>query len=222
MSVFAEFHVPTDAFALSRTLERVPEAVIEIERVVATEELMSPYFWVSGGDRERFRDAARADPTVRNLTELDPFEETVLYRAEWTENIESVLYAYTRLGANLFEATGTGETWELRMRFDTHDDLEAFQTYCAERGLSYDLRRLHELSHPMTASQYGLTEKQRTALVAAWEAGYFETPRRATLEEIAAELGITQQSLSDRLRRGHHALIASTLAVTPPGETPRR
>jgi predicted DNA binding protein len=52
----------------------------------------------------------------------------------------------------------------------------------------------------------------------AWDFGYFEEPRAATLDEIAAELDITRQSLSQRLRRGHHALIANTIRVTPIAE----
>jgi len=48
--------------------------------------------------------------------------------------------------------------------------------------------------------------------VLAYERGYFDTPRETSLEEIAEELGITQQSLSSRLRRGHRRLIKATLS----------
>jgi predicted DNA binding protein len=56
-----------------------------------------------------------------------------------------------------------------------------------------------------------LTDTQREALVLAYERGYFGSPRETSLEEVAAELDITQQSLSSRLRRGHRRLIAATL-----------
>ncbi|MEA5389123.1 helix-turn-helix domain-containing protein [Haloarculaceae archaeon H-GB11] len=57
-----------------------------------------------------------------------------------------------------------------------------------------------------------MTETQREALVLAYERGYFDSPRKVSLEEVAEELGITQQSLSSRLRRGHRRLIGATLA----------
>lgn len=38
--------------------------------------------------------------------------------------------------------------------------------------------------------------------------GYFDEPRRATLDDLASELGITRQSLAGRLRRGHRNLLA--------------
>lgn len=219
MSVFAEFHVPTDAFALAQTFQQAPETIIEIERVVATDELMTPYFWVSGEGRDEFRSAAEADPSIQDLTKVDTFGEADLYRANWTENVESILHAYTEYGATIFEASGAADVWELRLRFDNRDHLREFQAYCVEHGHSFDLQRLHDLAHPMTAGQYGLTDKQRDALVTAWEAGYFETPRKASLTEVADQLDISQQALSNRLRRGQQTLIPSTLTVTPPGET---
>lgn len=47
MSIFGEFRVAADTFTLSSTLAAVPEAVIEIDRVVASDETLTPYFWVS-------------------------------------------------------------------------------------------------------------------------------------------------------------------------------
>lgn len=219
MSVFAEFHVPTDSFALAQTFRQAPETVIEIERVVATKNLMTPYFWVSGGGRDEFPTAAEADPSIQDLTQVDAFGEADLYRANWTENVESIIHAYTQYGATIFEATGAEDVWELRLRFDNRDHLREFQAYCVENDLSFDLQRLHDLAHPLTAGQYGLTDKQREALVTAWESGYFETPRKVTLDEVADQLGISQQALSNRLRRGQQNLIPSTLTVTPPGRT---
>lgn len=47
VSIFGEFRVAADTFTLSSTLAGVPEAVIEIDRVVASDETLTPYFWVS-------------------------------------------------------------------------------------------------------------------------------------------------------------------------------
>ncbi|SFS42495.1 helix-turn-helix domain-containing protein [Halostagnicola kamekurae] len=214
MSVFGEFHVPSNAFALHETLNAVSEMVIEIERVVATEEVLTPYFWVSEVNFGTFEDAVAKDPSIRNLEQLDEFQETALYRAEWTRHVESIVYIYTEIEAVVLEATGSNERWELRIRFDDRDELDTFQRYCHERNIAFDLRRLYDLSQPKTGGQYGLTSKQQSALVAAWEAGYFETPREASLEDVAAELDITQQSLSKRLHRAHRSLIANTLIVS--------
>lgn len=214
MSVFGEFYVPSNVFALHETLNSVSDMVIEIERVVATEEVLTPYFWVSGGRLSAFEDAVAADPSIRNLAQLDEFQNTALYRAEWTSHVESIVYIYTEIKAVVLEATGTNERWELRIRFDDRDQLETFQEYCHENNIAFNLQQLYDLSQPKTGGQYGLTSKQQTALVQAWEEGYFETPREASLEDVAETLDITQQSLSKRLHRAHQSLISNTLIVS--------
>lgn len=45
----------------------------------------------------------------------------------------------------------------------------------------------------------GLTDKQREAFLIAVEAGYYDRPRGATLDDIAAELDITTSAVSQRL-----------------------
>jgi predicted DNA binding protein len=64
---------------------------------------------------------------------------------------------------------------------------------------------------PVQGEGFELTDTQREALVLAYERGYFDSPRESSLEAVAEELGITQQSLSSRLRRGHRRLIENTL-----------
>ncbi|MFC4543787.1 bacterio-opsin activator domain-containing protein [Halosolutus amylolyticus] len=217
MSLFAEFHVPSDVFALYRTLQAAPETTVEIERVVAAEEILTPYFWVSGGDLARFETAIEDDPTVENLQQLDEFDRATLYRANWTENVETIVYAYTQVGATILEATGAGDRWELQMRFDDRDRLDQFQTYCNDETIPFQLIQLHELTQPRTGRQYGLTRKQHDALVTAWQLNYF-TSTDVSLTDVAAELGISQQSLSQRLHRGYQSLIEETLIVSPPAE----
>jgi len=219
MSLFGEFQVPAHAFALHETLTVLPGARIEVERVVATDSVLTPYFWVSAVDVEAFEDAAAADPSVQGLRQLDSFEDATLYRAEWTKNVESVVYLSTQMNAVILEAVGTVDHWRLQMRFDGHEALGAFRDYCAEIDVGFQLLRLHELSQPLNGEQYGLTDRQADALRTAWEVGYFESPRAASLEAVADELGVSQQSVSNLLRRGHNALVESTLMATPESAT---
>lgn len=59
----------------------------------------------------------------------------------------------------------------------------------------------------MTASgttRDGLTTRQRETLRLAADRCYFEIPRRATLADLADELGVSDQAISERLRRDGH------------------
>lgn len=56
-----------------------------------------------------------------------------------------------------------------------------------------------------------ITEKQQEALELATEAGYYETPRRADLGEIADELGISESAASQRLNAVETKLVTAFL-----------
>ncbi|WP_227376200.1 bacterio-opsin activator domain-containing protein [Haladaptatus halobius] len=76
MSVIAEFSVQADALALSKTLEAVPEMIVDIERVVAHDKTrLMPYFWVRGGDYTTFETAVKDDPSTTNIVKPDDYEE---------------------------------------------------------------------------------------------------------------------------------------------------
>lgn len=216
MSIFGEFHVPSDVFTFHDTFQTVPGLVIEIERVVASEQLLTPYFWISNVTADDFEAAAREDPTIEGLRRLDEYDEATMYRAEWTDRIDTLIYAYTHIGAAITGAEGQSNEWVLRMRFDDRGKLDEFSEYLNDEGVAYDLRRLYEITHPRSGSEFGLTRKQTEALTIAWEMGFYELPRKVTMEEVADEVGIAPQSLSDRLRRAENTLIENTLRVEGP------
>lgn len=213
MSIFAEFQLDTESLALHETLTAHPEAVIEVERVVASDKVLTPYFWVSSVDLDEFEATAANDPTIQNLRLVDEFDEVALYRADWIEDIMSITYSLLDIASVILGATGTHKRWEVQLRFDTQKELSEFREFCREHDIGLSVERLYHSTQPLTGSQYNLTAKQQEALKATWEAGYFESPRRATLSEIADDLGITQQSLSTRLRRAHQTLIANTITM---------
>ncbi|MEM4780272.1 MAG: helix-turn-helix domain-containing protein [Halalkalicoccus sp.] len=217
MSVIAEFTVPADQFALAETLSEVPEMIVEVERVVAHEpDRIMPYFWTSNGSNELFEAAAENDPSVEDLVKLDELREAVLYRASWVQDVESVVYAYTETGAILLNATGRDDRWELELRFDSGDDVTQLKEHMDENDLTMDLSRLYHPSQPTAESMPTLTETQRETLLAALRSGYYEIPRSTQASELAEEFGISQQALSNRLRRAHRTLTESALTVTSP------
>ncbi|ELY57692.1 helix-turn-helix domain-containing protein [Natronolimnohabitans innermongolicus] len=219
MSIIAEFSIKSDDFALNHALTAAPQMIVEIEQVVATmENRVMPYFWVTGGDHDDFESAFQADASVTNTAVIDEVEEARLYRAEWTENVETIVYAYLELGATLLQAIGKASDWELRMRFDSHDSLSEFQDYCNGNDISFELNRTQEQEQPMASAQYDLTPTQRETLVAALEAGYYDVPRAVTMRELAEQMGIAQQTLSNRFRAAYKNLVTSTLTLSHPDE----
>lgn len=52
-----------------------------------------------------------------------------------------------------------------------------------------------------TGLRDALTERQRAVLDAAVDLGYYDTPRRATIEDLAADLGLASSTVSEHLRK---------------------
>ena len=60
-------------------------------------------------------------------------------------------------------------------------------------------------------SRWDLTPAQAEAMKTAHEMGYFEVPRGASSETVAAELGVSKSAFLERLRRGERALLRHIL-----------
>jgi predicted DNA binding protein len=56
-----------------------------------------------------------------------------------------------------------------------------------------------------------VTDKQREAMECAREMGYYDTPRRADLGDVAEELGISESATSQRLNGAESKLVAAFL-----------
>ncbi|OYR55578.1 hypothetical protein DJ73_01770 [Halorubrum sp. Ea1] len=217
MSIFGEFRVPPRALALSETFDAEPTTVVEIDRLVASDmESLTPYFVVSGVSNAAFETAARADDSIDTLHRMQDAENLTTYRATWGDHVESLAQEYTSDGTSILKARGDANGWGLRIRFDSQARIGEFTRFLRDRGFSFDLVRLHKMTYAKTGSRFGLTPKQQDALVTAWQMGYFDLPREASMAAVAEELGITPQSLSDRLRRAHHTLIGDTLRAAMP------
>ncbi|MFC7194516.1 helix-turn-helix domain-containing protein [Halosimplex aquaticum] len=140
-------------------------------------------------------------------------DDGTLYRATWPPDVESVGYAYLQTGATILEATGRDDAWRLRLRFDDHDDVSEFYEHCEANGIEFEVNRIYNPTSPKAGGQFGLTPKQQEALVAALEAGFYDVPQDVTMADVADALDVTQQALSERIRRAHGNLVSNVLTV---------
>lgn len=98
-----------------------------------------------------------------------------------------------RRAQRYLNAAGQDGQWHLQLRFDERADFAWFQTHIAEDGLSVDLHRLYNPTQPRAGATPGLMELQQETLIAALEAGYYESPREVTMGELAEEIDVSQQ-----------------------------
>ncbi len=210
MATEMEFTVPAEEFPLGSIFENLPGVTVELERLIPHETLTIPYFWVRGAKTGEIEAAFEPHAGVTDIRLVDSVEDEYLMRAEWVREYNGLLTALSETNLTVLSGVGTDDGWRFEVRGDTQEAIAEFRTYHQEQNISIDIATVHALL-PIRGDSYELTETQREALVLAYERGYFDTPRESSLEEIADELGITQQSLSSRLRRGHRRLISETL-----------
>ncbi|WP_327052853.1 helix-turn-helix domain-containing protein [Halomicrococcus gelatinilyticus] len=214
MATEATFTVASGVFPLGTVFEQLPGVTVELERIVPGTDVVIPYFWVRGTSTDDILAAFSDDPGVKDIRLVDSVEDEYLMRVEWMTEYTGILATLAELEIPLVEATGTNEQWTFEIRGDDREDIAEFQRRCRERGIPITLTKLQELQPVEPGAESSLTSAQKEALSLAYERGYFESPRGVTMEELGSELGISQQAVSSRLRRGINRVLKRTLSAS--------
>ncbi|RDI71918.1 helix-turn-helix domain-containing protein [Halopelagius longus] len=214
MSTIASVELAAEEFALGRSLAEVPRAEFEVVRVVAHDgDSLVPYVRVTADSFEEFDDALDADPSVAEATLLDDFGDERLYRMEWVEDVLALTHVLVYAKGAVLEMYGTDEQWRVRLLLPDREALSDTAAYCRERDLTFEILNIHELSGSVSRGEFGLSQAQYEVLLTAAEQGYFDVPRDVTMADLADTLDVSQQAISERLRRGHANLVDNTIRV---------
>ncbi|WP_323172549.1 helix-turn-helix domain-containing protein [Natrialba sp. PRR66] len=212
MSLIVEFELETP---ILRTAASAIET-LRIEELYRTEtgepKLL---FWAMGEEFDAFERALGADDSVDRFAELESLAERRLYSVVLSEEATAKLTypVAAEHDIGILDIVVTGTT-VVRARVPSREALHAYREGCLERDVGFLVRRIYQ-EHGTETARYDLTAHQREALLTALERGYFEVPRTVTLSELAAELDISDQALSARLRRGQANLLWNTLSDAP-------
>lgn len=210
-SIIVELQVPGEEFTLGRILDSLDQGHIAFETTVPTGEGSVPLFWVYNGDTDRFEASVKDHAMVEGLRRLDEFQDRTLYALDWHADTDILLTTIRAHDAHLLAASRTDTLWTLELRFPNHEALSEFQTDADANDLSLSVHRLYNPIRPDAKASYGLTDPQREALEFAVTSGHYAVPRETSTIELAEELGISDQSVSERLRRAIVTLVSNTL-----------
>lgn len=213
MATEATFTIGPGEFPLGTIFEQVPGVTVELERVVPGSKVVIPYFWVRGVEVEDMETAFSEHSGVEDIRLVDSVGDEYLLRVEWDSSYEGILSILAETEVPLTSAIGTNDQWTFEIRGDSHSDIADFQRLCTERDIPVTLTALHALTPVETATESTLTDPQKEALILAYERGYFESPRDVTMEELGDELGISQQAVGSRIRRGIRRILGNTLSA---------
>lgn len=211
MAIEATFTATDGEFPLAAVFSEFPDAEIELDRVVPTNEFIIPYFWVRDIEIENISMENVKHPGIHDIRVIDDVEGAAFIRIDWDLAYESVLTAIIETDVNLISALGSENQWSFEFRAESREALAHLQSYCRDHEIPLELTKLHALSPFESGQEYDLTDTQREAMTVAFKLGYYDSPREATRQDVANELGISPQAVGSRLQRGTRRLISSTL-----------
>ncbi|WP_101294068.1 helix-turn-helix domain-containing protein [Halegenticoccus soli] len=212
-SVIAEVQVSGPGAVLTQhALPKLPEARIAVQYQASPD---SAGFVVENCDFDAFERELRADPSVADFERIVDFPAVRVYNVRARTDTPLVSKLLADRGIQVLTATSRpGEaTWRLRVRSPDRASLSSFLAHCEENGISVRIDKLYSEAYPFERSGSAgdganlLTDKQREALELAFSAGYFDIPRKCTVDGLSEEIGVSQQAVSERIRRGVKSLL---------------
>jgi predicted DNA binding protein len=218
MSVIAEFQVPSGVFELGQILDVEGVSSIELESLVPIGEATVPLFWIHNSTRDSFVESVQQHPAVNNTSAVDSFEDRTLFTLDWDAKQDHLFRGMEKYDGQLLSAIGRPDTWQFELRFPDHGALSEFTEHCQNESVTLEATRVYNPTKPDAGPWYGLSEPQREAITLAVESGYYDIPRGCTTQELADKLGISDQAVTERLRRAIVALVTHTLVPAESSE----
>ncbi|MFC4986944.1 helix-turn-helix domain-containing protein [Saliphagus infecundisoli] len=215
MTTVTELALTSGDVALAETFEALPDLEMRIKSVVAEGPKQTmPLVWIAGEPKAEIEGALSGDPSVERfdclLAEGDDGEW--LYRVEYASGIGELYSAIVSNDGTILDAQCSASNWTVRLLFPERDRLSAAVGELEEQGITVDVRRMVEAGRNADLdATAALTDAQEEAINEAYERGYYDVPRRISLEDLAAGLGISHQALSERLRRANKVLASEQI-----------
>ena len=224
MGLVGEFDIYCVALPLVGVARAVPEATIVLELQYTHGKRPLFILTVTGGSQATLEAALTDAHDVETWTMIGDSGETRRYQAvpalslaeQLGDEIDDLtgLEALATADAVIERIEVLADGWRQSGWFANREAFVEFSTFWQQQT-GFRLHRLTRVGQPESAGD-GLSDRQLEALRTAYERGYFEIPRRTSLEPIAADLEISTSSLSERLRRAQTQLIEETVATTWP------
>ena len=169
------------------------------------------FYHIESSDFTRFEEGLRNDSTIGEFERIiETGDEKAIYSFEYTDEAKIISPVISAANGVVLDMENDGSAWIFNVWMPERTDLVHLWDYADQNDIAIDLLRVNEYASFGTTDA-GLTDSQRDALLVAFETGYFEEPRNATLSEVAAELDISQPAAGGLLRRGIRRLIISSM-----------
>ena len=212
MTISTRIYAEHPDLALAHTIRTLPDIRVGVLSDAGTDPVTEGYmFWIEAPDFDAVDEALATDPTVATVSAVDETAERRTYRISYTSDAKLLTPTVLDMGGLTQEARSHANGWLLQLQFQDHEALVGLDEFAEEHGIHLEILDLQQDAQIANRLNYGLTDRQIEALVAAYAHGYYDEPRQISLEELASILGISNTAVSGRLNRGSARLIEDIL-----------
>jgi predicted DNA binding protein len=224
MGLIAEYQVSCQHLPLVDVASAVPEMILRLEVGQPNQASPPPFIIQAEGEMfEQLEHAFENSAFVKEYSLINRDRLACRYQtlpaASMSEQLGEIVEQPAKLralGSNksiIDWITITPSGWVQKRWFADRDEFTEYCEFWRENGESFSLKRLSESPvNDGEDSATRMTDRQREALLTAYEMGYFKIPRDSNLSDVASTLGISAPSLSERLQRAHNHLIESFIS----------
>lgn len=167
------------------------------------------------GDPDAFASMLGAAPLVRDW-ELTAAADGTFYafvEQETPERDEEILDSLSRTGIMAvppiqFDDDGTATFTLVGTAGAVRPALEGLPDQ-----MDTEIIRVGEYNRRRELFDSGLTARQREAVETAVDTGYYDSPRRGSIETVAAELGVAPSTAAEHLRKAESRVMVAVLNV---------
>lgn len=211
--VEVEFELTDDRYPLV-ALPRAEECRLVLEKFLPREgDANAQYYSVLGTEPERIAERLECYEHVESRL-LVQYESGGLFEFRVADSCP-VCYLSER-GAVPISVTGTSDGGTIVVEiFPCDDPGDLVSGFLEEHPAKLVAKRRKGDGTPLVSERElrdsivdRLTERQREVLFAAYEAGYYQRPRKTTGAELADELGITSTTFQQHIRAAERKLVS--------------
>lgn len=197
---------------LTETVTRDPTSTVTSVSEAGTDPTSGKFFYhIESADFGQFEAGLRNDRTIGDFERVtETGDNRAIYSFTYTDEAKILSPVISAANGVILDMENDGSAWTLAIWIPERTDLAHLWDYAQQNDIDIELLRVNEYAS-IGNTDAGLTDSQREALLTAFERGYFEDPRNATLSEVAADLDISQPAASGLLRRGIKRLIVSSM-----------
>ena len=157
-------------------------------------------------------DAIRAHRTIEEVSIIQQSESTATIQIVTTQPM--ILLAAKRSGIPIEMPVEIRDGTATVDASAAHDRLSELGTQFEAMGLDFEIEHIQQRLHPDQL----LTERQRELLQLAVLEGYYDTPRRCTLTELAEKIGLAKSTCSETLHRAEEIVTKKFVEELLPGD----